>query len=108
MSIEVGRVVHWKSGRYLVVEVFQKSIAICPIDRSPVPRHRADLYLTDAECFMLGLLSDSSIRCIPFALRAGKVEEVSAMVCHGLVDKVKIAIDREVAARVFEDGNAKK
>ena len=102
MPIEPGQIVQWRGRRYFVAETFRRSVAICPIERDPIPRHRSDIPVNTGDCITLGLMSETVIRCVPFAVKKSRLTPDSTLSSPSLALTVKDQIDREAQAQAFE------
>ncbi len=102
-TITTGDVVWWKSGRYLVVSVTENSVALCPVVLCPVPAHRADVKLSWFDAIHLRVDCESVIRCVPFGVSRRSVAPAECQVSGEMLARVRLAIDREVSARQFEE-----
>ncbi|WP_099182716.1 hypothetical protein [Gluconobacter frateurii] len=101
--IQTGSVVWWRNGRYLVASVTDRSVAICPIEIDPCPRHRADVAPDWFEALNLRIDSGSVIRCVPFGVPVSSVVLAGGLAFNTLMARVQLGISKEVQARAFED-----
>lgn len=103
LPIQTGSVVWWHNGRYLVASATDRSVAICPIEIDPCPRHRADVALDWFESLSLRIDSGSVIRCVPFGVPVSSVVLAGGLAFNTLMARVQLGISKEVQARAFED-----